>query len=301
MALMDWATGQSSPSDATSLSDDSFHSAIGSPPPEALQPSAPLPGDWIKFFRYVHDTTLVEVTSREAMRHITGNDPTEVLWGELAGGVMTNLISDAEEIGMRINCGKTQAVCISPNTGYTTIAMIRASSVKLIGFVVDSSGGMGGQVKMIKDKFRRRFWSLIHLRKAGIKGFRLYKLYTVLVRPILEANGVVFHTMLTIGQSNELEKLQKHVLRLCFGPFTCYQTLLTNLQLSTLKERRVNPIRKLTAKLLSRNDEFARKWFVPRLEVGTEIRRRRPYVEKKARYLRSPLLLIQKQANDLST
>ena len=72
MALVEWATGQPSPSVSSSTSDDSFHSAIGSPPPEPLPPPVPLPGDWIEFFRYVDDTTLVEVTGREATRHIAG-------------------------------------------------------------------------------------------------------------------------------------------------------------------------------------------------------------------------------------
>ena len=306
MGLMQWATGHGSPVES---SEDSFHSAA-----EDLDSPAedPLPDDWIEFFRYVDDTTLVEVTGCQALRHVAGNTPTETMWGLMSGAKLTNLIEDAEDMGMRINCGKTQAVCISPPTGYATSAMIKAkdetitsqSSVKLLGFVVDSTGGVGSHVDMVKDKFRRRFWSLIHLRKAGIKGFHLYRLYTVLVRPVLEANGVVFHSMLTVGQSKELEKLQKHVLRLCFGPFTCYRTCLDSLGLTSLQDRRREAIRKFTAKVLARDDCFARKWFVRRPEVGTDLRRRRPYVEKKARtekYMRSPLLYLQKQANDLST
>ena len=311
MNVLDWASGgliTSSPS-----TDDSFYSAIGSPAsPTPVSPEVLYTNDKVTFFKYVDDTTLVEVTGRQATRHISGTNPTETLSGGQCDDVMLSLIQGAEDMGMRINCAKTQAVCIAPSTGYNTTAVIRAGtatitstdSVKLLGFIIDNKGGVAGQVELIKDKFRRRFWSLIHLRKAGIKGHHLFRLYTVLVRPILESNGVVFHPMLTQGQSNDLEKLQKHVIRLCFGRFECYRTILAALAIPSLQSRRLVAIRKFVAKTITRDDAFARKWFVRRQEVGTALRRRRPYIENKARterYLKSPLLCLQKIANDLST
>ena len=162
----------------------------------------------------------------------------------------------------------------------------------------------GEQVEAILTGFRVRFWNLINLRRSGIKGTRLFCLYAALVRPVIETNHIVYHPMLTRTQNKEIEKLQRLVTRLSFGFSQNYTTNLTGNGLETLETRREKAAKKFVGKIIDEEGRFARKWLIPRAEVETDLRRRRIYVEKRARtkrFYKSPLLYIQRIANDIMT
>ena len=311
--VLHWAVPGQIHNDSTSS--DSFHTAEGSIP--SLDKSLTSPGPWeeyqlVEMFKYVDDTTLLERCDKDrCARHISATQPLEEVDARAAGDAMANIVKRTEEIGMRVNAKKTQVVCISTNNGYQTTASLNVGNeqirsqpaIKLLGFVIDDCPGVGGQIKLIKDKFRARFWTLIHLRRAGIAGGRLFKLYAALVRPVLEANSVVFHSMLTGTQAADPERMQRRVIRLCYGFATHPDTIAMNLGIETLEKRRDKAVHKFTVKAM-KDDRFARKWFVERNDVETAIRRRRPFIEKRARtqrYLNSPLIRIQKTANDIMT
>lgn len=297
----------------SSSSSDSFFSAVGSP---ARSEDDVMPADLqellLALFKYVDDTTITEAVPIEAViRHINSNTPTERVLPAGLPPLMAALVEAAKAVGMKINCKKTQMMCYSPDNGYETSASfvvdgeeIRTQeNVKLLGYMLGTTPGASAQVEMIRKKFRARFWSLIHLRRAGIFGMRLFKLYAALVRPVLETNCIIFHPMLTNGQRTELERLQKQVVRLCFGYNVHYAEACEMHELETLETRRNKRMRKFVTKAL-RNDRFASRWFQRRPEIDPELRNRRPFIEKKARterYRRSPLLHIQRVANDLMT
>ena len=189
--IMEHMAPDLSSSGASASSDDSFATALGSPLPlgelAELAPS-------LEFFKYVDDTTVVETVNRElGVRHISTASPQEVIPASLLEPLMTELIQEVESIGMRVNCAKTQMIVIANDTGYNMSAALTAGGVqiqsvdskKLLGFMVSGSG-MAAQVAFIKTKFRRNFWSLIHLRRSGIKGDHLFKLYCVLLRPVIQ-------------------------------------------------------------------------------------------------------------------
>ena len=263
-------------------------------------------------FKYVDDTTVVESVARgEGIRHITAANPTEHIPATLLAPFFDALIRGAEGIDMKINCRKTQLLCYSVDNGYKATATISAQgetivaqdSMKLLGYMLGTAPGATDQVNFIKKKFRAKFWSLIHLRKANIKERRLFKLYAAIIRPVLETNCVVFHPMLTVTQSNELERLQKQVVRLCFGHNRPYDDICLIHNIKTLRERREERIRKFTAKAMA-NERWASKWFKNRPGIDPELRNRRPFVELRARterYRKSPLLQLQRTANDIAT
>ena len=262
--------------------------------------------------KYVDDTTVVVTLPPNAgIRHVSSSSPSEQLPADEIDSLFHAIAAKAGEISMRVNCRKTQLLCISPDNGYkawasfgTEDGSIRSQeTMKLLGFMLGSSQGVTDHFDLLPRKFRARFWSLIHLRRAGIRGLRLHKLHATLIRPVLEANAVVFHPMLTRTQSDALERLQKQVFRLCFGMDSSYGTLLGAHNLKTLHQRREEAIVRFVSKAMA-NRRFSEKWFLRRPDVGTEIRRRRPFIEKRARterYLNSPLIHFQQIANDLST
>ena len=303
------------PSLSDTSSDDSFVTAVEEldmdldallDPDVLLAPLAPL-----VMFKYIDDTTTVETVPPEAaIRHISSQGPKESLPADFTRELLGAVATKADDIGMRVNCAKTQMLCFSPDNGYTTSAQITVGgetitskdTMKLLGFMLGTAPGVSAHVAHLLAKFRGKFWSLIHLRQAGIRGPRLFKIYCSTVRPVLESNSVVFHSMLTAAQAERLEKLQKLVCRLCFG-IPSYTNTLRLYGISTLEERRVRAINKFVAKTIASNDtRFSSKWFVRRPEVRTDIRRRNPFVQKRARterYLKSPLVHMQKIANQL--
>ena len=267
----------------------------------------------IVLFKYVDDTTSVEtVQPGMCTRHITASKPTEKIPAIVTNTLLEAIVTRAGDMGMKVNCHKTQMLCLSPDNGYDSWASVAVDgetiqsqgTMKLLGFVLGTAPGVGDHVEHVKDKFRARFWTLIHLRRAGVRGDRLFRLYAALIRPVLEVNSVVFHSMLTKTQAEAIERLQKQVCRLCYGWAQSYRTILQANNLQTLAERREKAIRRFVSKTLHANPRFSNRWFTRRPEVETSIRNRRPYVKKKARtdrYKKSPLLYMQKIANDLST
>ena len=301
--------------DLSDSSDDSFHTAEENPPPSLgeLSDEEDTREVYCVMLKYVDDTTTVERIDRwSGIRHITRARTLEEFPAPITQSLMEAIITKAAEIGMKVNCKKTQFLILSPDNGCNTTASIAidgnrltsAGKLKLLGYVIGNAPGAHAQVEFIRDKFRRKFWSLIHLRRSGFKGGRLFRVYCALVRPVIETNSVVYHAMLTGTQAAELEKMQKKVLRLCFGRLTCYADRLRELGLESLETRRIKAARKFALKTYHSNPRFASRWFIPREEVRTELRKRRPIREMKARTERlrkSPLAYLQRTLNDALT
>ena len=53
----------------------------------------------------------------------------------------------------------------------------RGDSMKFLGFHLSDRPGVAAHVDVLKKKFRRRFWILIHLRVMGFTPEELVRLY----------------------------------------------------------------------------------------------------------------------------
>ena len=238
----------------TKLSPDASPDPSAPSPVELPSPS--LPGRFgpdnlddngsILFFKYVDDTTTVEaIPGNLAIKHFSVNAPQEEVFPVLTGALLDKIVQKTEEIGMLVNCEKTQLLCISLENGCNTTTRLTTGSgitikcsdtMKLLGFMFGNAPNCNAQFDFIRKKFRARFWSIIHLRKAGIRGIKLFRLYSVFVRPIIETNAVIYDSMLTKYQSEQLEMMQKRVLRLCFGNETHYEQNCRTYGISTLAD-----------------------------------------------------------------
>ena len=176
-------------------------------------------------------------------------------------------------------------------------------SLKLLGFVFGREPGVAQHVIEIKRKFRARFWSLIHLRRAGFKGWQLFKLYMVFVRSVIEYCSVIYHPMLTKGQSEEIERLQRQVVKPCFGWEKSYRTICAEQDNKTLAERREDYIDNFVKKTVE-SPRFGQSWYPLREETTHNIRDRRPFKEaqsRTSRFYNSPLSNLRRRANDLAS
>ena len=88
-----------------------------------------------------------------------------------------------------------------------------------------------------------------------MKGKDLTKLYTALVRLILEYSSVTYGLMLSKSQSNRLEQVQKRCLRIIFGFKDSYEDLLSKAGLESLKDRRQKAVLKFASKT-SKNPNY---------------------------------------------
>ena len=100
-------------------------------------------GGTLGSYKYIDDTTVFEtVPLRSAIRHISSGPTIETL---VPGGLRRALDAIAERaagIGMRVNMGKMQLLCVAPRNGCVTRAgiatdngtVMSGDTMKLVGF-----------------------------------------------------------------------------------------------------------------------------------------------------------------------
>ena len=145
----------------------------------------------VNIYKYVDDTTVVEtIDTTDAPRHISTNTPRSTCRAMYSEMTMKAIQEEASNIGMKVNCGKTQLLLISPPNGYDQSAYIKTEegrinsekSLKLLGFVFGQEPNANMHMGEIQRKFRARFWAMIHLRRSGFRGKELFELYAIFVK-----------------------------------------------------------------------------------------------------------------------
>ena len=80
---------------------------------------------------------------------------------------------------------------------------------------------------------------LRHFVRAGIPKDDLVALYKCFLLPVIDYASVVYHSILTAEQVNDLELLQKRTLRIIFGFGDTYEEMLEQSNLDKLSTRRL--------------------------------------------------------------
>ena len=109
---------------------------------------------------------------------------------------------------------------------------------------------------------------------------------------------------MTKTQRENLERMHRQIIRLCFGCARSTDSHMEENSLDTLERRRVESTRWFTRKIIHSNPRFREKWLIPGNDDEHGLRNRRPFVETRSktnRYFNSPLLYIQRVANNLMT
>ena len=224
--------------------------------------------------------------------------------------LMNKIISRANDIGMRVNNKKTHILCFGPQNGFDIDVSITLGDseviksedeLRLLGFYFSGEPNASRHVQEIKKKFRARYWSLVHLRRANIKGQHLFRLYTLFVRPVIEFCSIVYHSLLTKQQDLELERLQRKVIRLCFGYNCDVESVGKREGIETLSERRVCSVDRFIVKNYM-NERFSSKWFPRKQHIRHDIRKQKKFEEFKTntdRFYNSPLNYMRRRINFL--
>ena len=129
----------------------------------------------------------------------------------------------------------------------------------------------------------------------------LFRLYCCFVRSVIEYCSPVYHSMLTVGQSKELERMNRQAVRICFGYETTVEEICEHHGIETLEQRRIRRLDSFIVKALG-NERFKASWFHVRPETGHHLQIARKFLETKCKTKRlynSPLNFIIRRANDL--
>ena len=209
---------------------------------------------------------------------------------------------------MKINDEKTQILSVSSGQYETEANLLSrsgglissSSDLKMLGFIFSKSPSVQPQIDHLIRKANKRYFLLLHYKRAGILNDRLKEVYCAMTRSLLEYSANVFHSQLNISQSKQLENIQKRCLKAIYGYDLKYSELLRISGLNTLQDRRIESFRKFTIKT-SKNPKYSH-WF-PKREVQRPTRLYEPYQEETAvgstsRLHNSPIFAMRRIMND---
>ena len=168
----------------------------------------------------------------------------------------------------RVNVKKTQLLCVSGATDAQISSFIdvkggspiaTGTKLKIPRFIFGQRLNVSDHVVYIRKKFNARAWTIWNLKRAGVTGTDLLELYNCLVCPIIEFATPAYHSLLSLEQSEDLERLQRRIFKVIFGWNYSYRSVLEHYGLKTLKERREESVLKFAQKTAD-NPRF-KDWF----------------------------------------
>ena len=260
--------------------------------------------------KYVDDkimATKIHMRSGLLTGHTDGGKPVRVKHDLITQNVFRRVVAKATSRGMVVNNKKTNLLCISDAMSYKATAFIldadgeRLSStngMKLLGFHLDSRPSCHAQVEAMKKRMRETVWVLRHLKLSGFTEQELARVYTTVIRPVLDYCCVVYHAMLTDEQDQHVERLQARALKSIYGYKMSYADMRKKAGVTTLRERRTVLADKFAEKAAG-NPRF-RDWFP--LRAGRQGGRRaaevyQEFAARTDRLHNSPLYYFRRRLN----
>jgi hypothetical protein len=181
--------------------------------------------------KYVDDTTIYRAM----------NDPSDPT---LQSSVNV-AIKWSKANNMKINAAKTKDMVVSftreepdiPNILVDGTPIERVTECKLLGVMLNNRLTWHTHVDTIYKKACSRLHFVAQLKKTKMPASEIIKVYTTLVRPLLEYACQVWHGGLTDQQVTLLESIQERVMKMAY-PCLTYQESLSECDLPTLQVRR---------------------------------------------------------------
>ena len=201
-------------------------------------------------------------------------------------------------------------ICISsarsyePECYFLTSANERISSaatiIKVLGFTFGREPNVKIHVGLLLNKFKSRIWALRHLKKNGFTNENLVLVYKSMIRPLVEYCSCVYHSLITLSDSLELDRLQMQALKTIFGWRLSYRSLLEKSGLERLCTRREAAFH-LLAKEMSESIHYTElSPLNPERRPGLRTREKyKVYTANTNRYLNSPLNSMRHFLNGL--
>ena len=145
---------------------------------------------------------------------------------------------------MLIYFGKLFNDSCVPNIVINGEAIERVGTFKYLDLVFSNDLSWSKHVSFMLDKISRRYFIIYELIRFGLPLVDIISVYCSLIRSVLEYACVVWHSGLTVGESTELERVQKRVLRILY-PDRSYSEALALSGLERLDARRERMVREI--------------------------------------------------------
>ena len=264
---------------------------------------------WI--LKFVDDVT---VGSRNLISHSTSHITTTKERRSIHAGDLEReyekITANSSKAGMVVNPAKTQLLCVNQAINYEVSAFMNvegnriesADELRILGFHFDKKGDMKAQVRSIKKKFAKRVWILRHLKRANLPEDKLLAVYCSFIRASIDYASVVYNSMITKTQSDDIERLQAIALKTIYGWSKSYRVCLQQSGLTTLAKRRCQATLNF-AKRNATNPRFP-DWFPTNTPTTYNLRVSERYRIDFARHERlrnAPLYHMRRLLNDLDT
>ena len=175
----------------------------------------------IDYAKYVDDTTVVSISADPIDQSLQFAADRLAFW--------------CDENSMRINTKKTKEAIrnfsksvdrkkVPPLTNNGAL-IERVSSFKLLGIIFSSDLSWGQHVSYILNKVAKRYYIIFQLARIGITPSDIILIYCAIMRSVLEYACAVWHCGLTANQSDDLERVQRRVLRIIYPNLSYHDAL----------------------------------------------------------------------------
>ena len=142
---------------------------------------------------------------------------------------------------------------------------------KILGVVTSSTLQWNDNIRESIKKANKRIYFIVLLKRAGVEVEDVLKFYCTVIRPVLEYCAQAFHHFLPNYLAEELEVVQKRVLKIMFSEMA-YCDALEHFRLPTLFQRREDMCNKLFTKIIDDPAHRLHHLLPPKSETGYDLR-----------------------------
>ena len=261
-----------------------------------------------RIYKYVDDNVISEkINFGQTPTALLNGHPTKDKLAISSQNAFRTIVRAALAKGMKVNNGKTNILCISdPLNHLRKVHMFTeegerldsTEEMKVLGFTFSSRPTVHAHVDSIIKKFRQRYWSLRHLKKVGFDNAELVRVYKCNILPLADYAAVIYHSLLTDEQDEQLENAQTSALKCIFNHCLSARKLRKLAGIDSLRKRRIKLTDKFAAKCIG-SERFA--YLFPEKTSRRSTRNTgEKYVEEFARCDRlrnSPLFYMRRRMN----
>ena len=140
--------------------------------------------------------------------------------------------------------------------------------MKLLGFTFDSRPNANKHAELLIGRFYNKLWTLRYLKKSGLEEDKLLEVYYSSIRSAIEYCSNVYHTQIQKSQSDKLESIQRHALRIIYGYQCNIDEVMTAKCIKKLEDRREESLLNFALKN-EHTEKFGQRWFKPVLNSST--------------------------------
>ena len=142
----------------------------------------------------------------------------------------------------------------------------RVLETKLLGYWFTTNMKPHRHVEYILAICYKRLWAVTKLKKAGVSNDDILHFYYMKIRSVLETNSAVFHSMLTQEDTDDIERVQKIVLRVLLDEnYVDYHNACILLNVQSLQVRRIKMALNFALRCLT-NEKF-KHFFKPNAHI----------------------------------